>query len=131
MKKEMLAYDFSRRTKLQTRSIYKKNCQTSSIIWGKIQNNRFIPFIYELDDREEWDKEECWEKANPGLGPIKSYDYLRQMVQKAKDDPTFKPTVLVKDFNLKQTAELHGSVGKISIMKNELGIKIPVWNWRV
>ena len=27
------------------------------------------------------------------------------MVQKAKDDPTFKPTVLVKDFNLKQTAE--------------------------
>ena len=26
------------------------------------------------------------------------------MVQKAKDDPSFKPTVLVKDFNLKQTA---------------------------
>ena len=68
----------------------------AGILEGKIQNNRFIPFIYELDDREEWDKEECWEKANPGLGPIKSYDYLRQMVQKAKDDPTFKPTVLVK-----------------------------------
>ena len=65
----------------------------AGILEGKIQNNRFIPFIYELDDREEWDKEECWEKANPGLGPIKSYDYLRQMVQKAKDDPTFKPTV--------------------------------------
>ena len=77
----------------------------AGILEGKIQNNRFLPFIYELDDREEWDKEECWEKANPGLGPIKSYDYLRQMVQKAKDDPTFKPTVLVKDFNLKQTAE--------------------------
>lgn len=77
----------------------------AGILEGKIQNNRFLPFIYELDDRNEWDKEECWEKANPGLGSIKSYDYLRQMVQKAKDDPSFKPTVLVKDFNLKQTAE--------------------------
>lgn len=39
----------------------------AGILEGKIQNNRFIPFIYELDDREEWDKEECWEKANPAL----------------------------------------------------------------
>ena len=89
----------------------------------KYRNNRFLPFIYELDDREEWDKEECWEKANPGLGPIKSYDYLRQMVQKAKADPTFKPTVLVKDFNLKQTAETAWLRWKILIMKSELEIK--------
>ncbi|MER2108199.1 MAG: terminase large subunit [Solibacillus sp.] len=76
-----------------------------NILEGKAENKRFLPFIYELDSVEEWDKEECWEKANPGLGTIKSRDYLRQMVQKAKDDPSFKPTVLVKDFNMKQTAE--------------------------
>lgn len=76
----------------------------SDLIYGRLSesNKRFLPFIYELDDTTEWDKEECWIKANPGLGTIKSYDYLRQMVKKAKDDPTFKPTVLVKDFNLKQ-----------------------------
>ena len=76
----------------------------SDLLYGKLseKNDRFLPFIYELDDISEWDKEECWEKANPGIGTIKSYDYLRQMVQKAKDDPSFKPTVLVKDFNLKQ-----------------------------
>lgn len=76
-----------------------------NILEGKAENKRFLPFIYELDSVDEWDKPECWEKANPGLGTIKSRDYLRQMVQKAKDDPSFKPTVMVKDFNMKQTAE--------------------------
>lgn len=77
----------------------------TNILEGKADNKRFLPFIYELDSIDEWDQEDCWEKANPGLGTIKSRDYLRQMVQKAKDDPSFKPTVLVKDFNMKQTAE--------------------------
>ena len=76
-----------------------------NILEGKAENKRFLPFIYELDSIDEWDREDCWEKANPGLGTIKSRDYLRQMVQKAKDDPSFKPTVLVKDFNMPQTAE--------------------------
>lgn len=76
-----------------------------NILEGKAENKRFLPFIYELDSAEEWDHEDCWEKANPGLGTIKSRDYLRQMVQKAKDDPSFKPTVMVKDFNMPQTAE--------------------------
>jgi len=76
-----------------------------NILEGKAENKRFLPFIYELDSIDEWDREDCWEKANPGLGTIKSRDYLRQMVQKAKDDPSFKPTVMVKDFNMKQTAE--------------------------
>ena len=61
---------------------------------------RFISFIYELDDREEWTDETAWIKANPGLGTIKSLAALRQNVSKAKDDPTFLPTLLVKDFNL-------------------------------
>lgn len=83
-------------------SQYKYACD---IIDGKADNKRFLPFIYELDDIKEWDKEECWIKSNPGLGTIKSFDYLRQMVQKAKDDDSFKPTVMVKDFNMKQTSE--------------------------
>ena len=76
-----------------------------NILEGKAENRRFLPFIYELDSPDEWDKEECWIKANPGLGTIKSVDYLREMVQKAKDDPSFKPTVMVKDFNIPQTSE--------------------------
>lgn len=62
----------------------------------------FLPFIYELDALEEWTDEECWIKANPGLGTIKKKRTLRSYVNKAKGDDEFKPTVLVKDFNLKQ-----------------------------
>ena len=77
----------------------------ADVLSGKIKNERFLPFIYELDNPNEWDQEDCWIKANPGLSTIKSLDFLRECVQKAKDDPSFKPTVLVKDFNLKQTSE--------------------------
>lgn len=78
---------------------------SKNILEGKADNKRFLPFIYELDNPKEWDDESCWIKANPGIDTIKSRDYLRQMVQKAKDDPSFKPTVIVKDFNLPQTSE--------------------------
>ena len=73
---------------------------------GKLSepNDRFLPFIYELDSPDEWDRPECWIKANPGLGTIKKESYLRECVQKAKDDPSFKPTVMVKDFNLKENS---------------------------
>ena len=72
---------------------------------GEIKNDRFLAFVYELDSAEEWDKPEMWIKANPGLGTIKRVDMLAGNVQKAKDDPAFKPTVMVKDFNVKQTSE--------------------------
>lgn len=75
------------------------------VLDGKIKAPRFLPFIYELDDASEWDKPEMWIKANPGLGTIKKKEYLEEMVQKAKNDPSFKPTVLVKDFNIPQTAQ--------------------------
>ena len=74
----------------------------AAILDGTVKDERFLPFIYELDSIDEWDKPECWIKANPGIGTIKSRDYLEQMVAKAKSDPSFKPTVMVKDFNMKQ-----------------------------
>jgi len=60
----------------------------------------FLPLIYELDERDEWLEEENWIKANPGLGTIKSYEYMRQVVAKAKKDPEFYPSMMVKDFNV-------------------------------
>lgn len=76
----------------------------SKILTGKAKNEHFLPFIYELDKPEEWTDESCWVKANPGLGTIKKIDMLRQFVQKAKDDDSFKRTVFVKDFNIPQTS---------------------------
>jgi len=60
----------------------------------------FLPMIYELDERDEWLDERNWIKANPGMGTIKSWDYMRQVVAKAKQDPEFYPSMMVKDFNV-------------------------------
>ena len=74
------------------------------VLDGKVKDDRFLPLIYELDDRDEWDKEECWIKANPGLGPIKKIEFLRDCINKAKNDDAFKATVMVKDFNMKENS---------------------------
>lgn len=77
----------------------------SKLLAKEIINPKFLPFIYELDDREEMWNPKMWIKANPGLGTIKKTEFLEEMVEKAKVDPTFLPTVLVKDFNIPQTSE--------------------------
>jgi phage terminase large subunit-like protein len=73
------------------------------VLDGTIDDPRFLAFIYELDDADEWLDESCWIKANPGLGTIKRIEFLHDCVQKAISDLSFRPTVMVKDFNLKQT----------------------------
>lgn len=75
------------------------------VLNGSIKDERFLPIIYELDQRDEWTKPDKWIKANPGLGTVKSEDFLNGCVEKAKSDDTFLPTVLVKDFNLKENSD--------------------------
>lgn len=67
---------------------------------GTLEDDSFLAFVYELDSRDEWTEEDCWIKANPGLGTVKKVEYLRAQVQKAKNDPSYLPTVLTKDFNI-------------------------------
>ena len=46
----------------------------SSVIEGieGFEDDRLLAVIYELDDRSEWTDPECWVKANPGLGTIRT-----------------------------------------------------------
>jgi len=81
-------------------SIYEYAC---NVLDGVVEDDRFLAFIYELDDRSEWTDFRMWEKANPGLGTIKSYEELAANVERAKNDPDFLPTVLTKDFNVRDT----------------------------
>lgn len=66
----------------------------------KIEDDTFLPFLYELDSRDEvWD-ERMWPKASPGLGITKDWDYLRNRVSKAQQSPARMPSLLTKEFNL-------------------------------
>ena len=74
----------------------------SQVIDGTIQDETLLPIIYELDDEKEWTNEECWYKANPALGNIKSLKDLREKVERAKANPIELVNLLCKDFNIRQ-----------------------------
>lgn len=50
---------------------------------GVIQDLRFLPILYELDDRAEWTDPKAWRKANPALCSIKKLDDLTAKVERA------------------------------------------------
>lgn len=71
---------------------------------GGIVDETILPVIYELDSVDEWLDEECWYKANPNMGISKSLDYMRDKVNKAKNNPIALTNLLCKDFNIRQTS---------------------------
>ncbi|WP_209121519.1 terminase large subunit [Alkalihalobacillus sp. BA299] len=68
------------------------------------KDDRFLPIIYELDNRKEWTDPTAWKKANPGLGTIKKIDQLETKVNKAKANPLLVKNLLTKDFNIRETS---------------------------
>ena len=72
----------------------------SRILDGEVTDDRMLPVIYELDDREEWSDESKWVKANPGLGTVKKLETLRGFYEKARQDPAFLPTFMTKDMDM-------------------------------
>lgn len=74
----------------------------AKVLNGDIEDEHFLPLIYELDDPDERHDEKNWIKANPGLGTIKDKEMLASNVKKASNDPSYLPTLLVKDFNIAQ-----------------------------
>ena len=74
----------------------------AQVIDGAIQDETLLPIIYELDDEKEWTNEECWYKANPALGSIKSLKDLREKAERAKANPIELVNLLCKDFNIRQ-----------------------------
>lgn len=75
------------------------------IATGVKKDDRMLPVVYKLDELEEWMNPQMWIKANPGLGTIKSYVQLADDVERAKQDASYLPTLLVKDFNMKQNEQ--------------------------
>jgi len=67
------------------------------------KDDRLLAFIYELDSRSEWTDENCWKKANPGLGTIKNLQTLREKVERAKSNSAMVKNLVCKEFNIRET----------------------------
>lgn len=83
-----------------TKIIYKEDDKDSSL--------RKLPWLYTMDSEMEiWETNEdgisrAWEKANPGLGTIKLYSYLKDQVDEARESTSARIETSCKDFNIKQ-----------------------------
>lgn len=80
-------------------SIYDYACKVAD---GSVHDDTFLPVLYELDARSEWERPDCWAKANPNLGVSKSVDDLRVKVERAKVDPASLSGLLTKDFDVRE-----------------------------
>ena len=70
-------------------------------------SKRKLPWIYSMDSEAEvWETNEqginpLWEKANPSIGAVKKWSYLRDRVDEARTSKSDRMFVLAKDFNFK------------------------------
>lgn len=72
---------------------------------GIKKDDRLLAVVYKLNNIGDWTNPQMWLMANPGLGTIKSYVQLADDVERAKQDPSYLPTLLVKDFDMKQSEQ--------------------------
>ncbi len=78
--------------------------EARKVLAGELERPRWLIWLYTQDSEQEiWQDEKSWVKSNPGLGVIKKWSYMRQIVEESKDDKAKRVLVLSKDFNIKQS----------------------------
>lgn len=75
------------------------------VLRGEREDDSLLAWLYTMDSEQEvYDDETSWKKANPSLGKIKKYDYLRDQLKKAQAEKAERIFTLSKDFNFKQNS---------------------------
>lgn len=75
------------------------------ILSGEYEDYTLMPWLYTQDSEAEiWQDERSWQKSNPTVGIVKTYDYLRGRLNVAKIRKDERVFTLCKDFNIKQAS---------------------------
>lgn len=59
---------------------------------GQANDPSFLPVIFGAKNADDWESPDVWAAANPNLGKSVPIEYLAQMCQRAKDNPSFQNT---------------------------------------
>lgn len=102
-KEEPLIFIISTEGKVVEGFLDNKLAYCKKMLKGEIEDERVLPWLYTQDSQEEIFRDKrTWQKSNPSLGKVKSYLYLEDIMNKAKNDLATRVTMLCKDFNIKQ-----------------------------
>lgn len=73
------------------------------ILSGEYEDYTQLIWLYTQDSESEiWQDEQSWQKSNPAIGIVKTYDYLRDRLNIAKISKSERVFTLCKDFNIRQ-----------------------------
>lgn len=87
-------------------SIYDERYEYAEKVLNNIyQNDNFLPWIYELDNFNEWKKFKNLYKANPNLGISKNIEKLKEEWETAINQPLQQPSFLTRHCNIASLQE--------------------------
>jgi phage terminase large subunit-like protein len=78
---------------------WEQHVYAEQILRGVIEDDKYFAFICAMDEKDDWQLETNWFKANPNLGVSKKLDYMRDQAKKAAKMPGFLNTFLRLDLN--------------------------------
>lgn len=78
--------------------------RATSYLQGSSEETQILPFLYMIDDVEQWDSMDELEKANPNLGVSVSKEYLLEEIRIAKGSLSKRAEFITKYCNIKQNS---------------------------
>lgn len=76
---------------------YRQTC--CEILSGAKEDDSQFAAIYTLDENDDWQNPDCWEKANPSMGVTVTTDFVKQQINKAKNNATLEVGIRTKNLN--------------------------------
>lgn len=79
---------------------YEQYLTSIEILNGNKTDDSFQPFIFNLDEDDNWEDENVWVKANPNLNITVSNKFIQGEILKAKNNPSDEVPVKTKTLNI-------------------------------
>lgn len=76
---------------------YSRACKVRD---GALQDETYLPVIFEALPTDDWTDESTWRKANPSLGATKKLDYMRSECAAAQAEPRKRNSFLRLELNV-------------------------------
>jgi phage terminase large subunit-like protein len=83
-----------------TKPCYRLRSYCLEVLSGLKQDDGLFAAIYELDEGDDYTDESNWPKSNPALGSAVRLDFIREQVNKAKNNPSDEVSVKTKTLNI-------------------------------
>lgn len=93
------------------------------ILEGRLKDDSTFGALYELDTDDDWRDESTWIKANPSIGETITYEYLRDQVNTAINQPSQEVGVRTKHMNqFVQSSDVWLSSATIDAVLNDVDL---------